>query len=97
MAKAAEICYARGISYITYGLYNYGNKTDSPLRQFKTRNGFEEILVPRFYVPLTAWGKLCMKVKLHRGLIGILPNSVITFGVNARTKWYNFVHPIKPV
>jgi hypothetical protein len=97
MAKAAEICDSRGIAYITYGLYNYGNKTDSPLRQFKIRNGFEEILVPRFYVPLTAWGKFCMKVKLHRGLIGVLPHSVITFGVNARTKWYNFAHPIKPV
>jgi hypothetical protein len=97
MAKAAEICEAKGVSYITYGQYNYGNKTHSPLRQFKTRNGFEEILVPRFYVPLTAWGKFCMRVKLHRGLIGVLPHSVITFGVNARTKWYNFVHPIKPV
>jgi hypothetical protein len=97
MAKAAEICEAKGISYITYGQYNYGNKTNSPLRQFKIRNGFEEILVPRFYVPLTAWGKFCMKVKIHRGLVGILPHSVITFGVNARTKWYNFVHPIKPV
>jgi GNAT acetyltransferase-like protein len=97
MAKAAEICAARGISYITYGLYNYGNKTDSPLRQFKIRNGFEEILVPRFYVPLTAWGTISIKMKLHRGLVGILPHGVITFGVNARSKWYNFVHSNKPV
>lgn len=97
MAKAAEICYAKRISYITYGRYNYGNKTNSPLRQFKIRNGFEEILVPRYYVPLTTWGKLCMKVKLHRGLIGILPHGVITFGVNVRTKWYNFLHSQRPV
>jgi hypothetical protein len=97
MAKAAEICAARGISYITYGLYNYGNKTDSPLRQFKIRNGFEEILVPRFFVPLTTWGKISIKMKLHRGLIGILPHGVITLGVNARSKWYNFVHSNKPV
>ena len=33
---------------------------------------------------------LAMKLKLHRGLLGILPNGAITLGVNARMKWYNF-------
>jgi hypothetical protein len=90
LAKAAEVCEEKGISYLTYGQYNYGNKRDSPLREFKIRNGFQEILVPRFYVPLTRWGRLCMKAKLHRGLIGILPHSVITVGLKARTLWYHF-------
>ena len=88
IAKAVELCEAKGMSYLAFGKFNYGNKRSSPLREFKVRNGFEEILVPRFYVPLTAWGALCMRAKLHRGLIGILPHRVITFGVNARTKWY---------
>jgi Acetyltransferase (GNAT) domain len=91
VAKAVELCEGKGISYITYGLYNYGNKRDHPLRTFKIRNGFEEILMPRFFVPLNAWGKLCMKAKLHRGLIGILPPSVIRVAVGARSRWYNFV------
>jgi len=90
VAKAAEICAQKGISYLTYGQYNYGNKRDSPLREFKIRSGFKEILVPRFYVPLTEWGRLCMKAKLHRGLIGILPHSVITVGLRVRTLWYHF-------
>ena len=90
VAKAAEICEAKGISYVTYGQYNYGNKRDSPLREFKIRNGFTEILVPRYFVPLTFWGKLCMKANLHRGLVGILPHSAITVGVRARTLWYDF-------
>jgi hypothetical protein len=90
MAKAAEICEAKGISYITYGQYNYGNKRDSPLREFKIRNGFEEILVPRFYVPLTRWGWVCMKLNFHRGLIGILPHWFITAGLRARALWYDF-------
>jgi len=88
VAKAVEICAARSISHITYGLYNYGNKRDSSLREFKIRNGFEEILVPRYFVPLTVWGKLCMKGNLHRGLIGILPPSLISVGLRARTMWY---------
>lgn len=90
VAKAAELCEAKKISYIVYGLYNYGNKRDHPLRTFKIRNGFEEILMPRFSVPLTRWGRVCIKAKLHRGLVGILPHSVITIAVGARARWYKF-------
>jgi hypothetical protein len=88
VAKAVELCDAKGVSFITFGQFNYGNKKDSPLREFKIRNGFEEILKPRFFAPLTAWGKICMKVNLHRGLLGILPQSVISLGVAARAKCY---------
>lgn len=57
LAKAAELCEAKGISYLTYGLFNYGNKGDSSLREFKVRHGFGEMLVPAYYIPLTLWGK----------------------------------------
>lgn len=90
IAKAVELCEAKGISYVTYGKYNYGNKGDSPLREFKIRNGFEEILVPRFYVPLTNWGRVCLALKLHRGLLGLLPHRLITIAVQARERWYDF-------
>ena len=89
VAKAVELCAAKGVSHLTYGLFNYGNKRDNPLREFKVRNGFEEILVPRFYVPLTTWGKLSMKLKLHRGLLGILPHRLIMLIVGTRAKWHN--------
>jgi poly-beta-1,6-N-acetyl-D-glucosamine synthase len=95
VAKAVEICESRGISHISYGLYNYGNKRDSPLREFKIRNGFREILVPRYFVPVTIWGKLCIKANFHRGLIGILPPSLISFGLRARASWLARFH--KPV
>jgi Acetyltransferase (GNAT) domain len=91
MAAAVQACEAKGISYITYGLYNYGNKRDSPLREFKIRCGFGEILAPRFFVPLTLWGALCVRAKLHRGLVGILPHSAITLAVRMRTSWYKFM------
>ena len=91
MAEAIRICEAKGISYITYGLYNYGNKRDSPLREFKIRCGFEEIFVPRYFVPLTWWGAICVKTKLHRGMIGILPNSAIVAGLRVRGLWYKWL------
>ena len=90
LAKTVELCEAKGVTCLIYGLFNYGNKRDSSLREFKVRNGFEEILVPRFYVPLTAKGALSLKLNLHHGLHGILPHRVIALGVGARARWYNF-------
>jgi hypothetical protein len=88
VAKAVEICCERGITHLSFGLYNYGNKRDSPLREFKVRNGFREILIPRYFVPITSWGSLCVKLNLHRGLIGILPSSVIAAGLRTRAFLY---------
>jgi hypothetical protein len=90
IAKAVELCEAKGVSYLVYGLFNYGNKQDSSLREFKIRNGFEERLIPRYFIPLTAKGTLCIKFKLHRGLLGILPPKAIRMGVAARARWYDF-------
>jgi hypothetical protein len=88
IAKAVQACEAKGMSFLTYGMFNYGNRRDSPLRQFKVRNGFEEILVPRFHVPLTAWGKACTMLRLYRGLIGIVPDRIISTTSRLRAKWY---------
>jgi hypothetical protein len=88
MAKAVEVCVGKGISHLIFGKFNYGNKRNTSLREFKTRHGFEEVLVPRYYVPLTAKGAICTRLKLHRGLIGILPHEIIVFLVNTRAKLY---------
>jgi hypothetical protein len=87
IAKVVEICEQKGIKFLTYGMFNYGNKKDTPLREFKIRNGFQEMLVPRFFVPLTAWGVISVKTGLHRGLIGLLPHSVIALLVDLRARW----------
>jgi hypothetical protein len=49
-------------------------------------------LVPRFYIPLTPWGKFCMRAKLQWGLIGILPHKAIMAGVRVRSMFYNLWH-----
>lgn len=90
IAKAVEVCEAKGMSLMTYGLFNYGNKGDCPLREFKIRNGFAEMRIPRYFIPITTRGKFCMKLNLHRGLLGILPQRLITLGVGVRDSWHNF-------
>ncbi len=88
LAKAAEICAGKGIPYLTYDRFNYGNKGDNPLREFKERNGFIEMPLPTYYIPLTVWGRFCVATKLYRGWMGILPHCAITTAVKLRAKWH---------
>jgi hypothetical protein len=78
IAKAVEVCNQKGMAYLVYSKFTFGNKAVSQLTQFKHRNGFEKVLFPRYYVPLTWKGRLALKLRLHRGLLGILPPRLIT-------------------
>jgi len=97
IAKAVELSAQKGASYLTYGMFTYGNKSESSLVDFKTRNGFDEILVPRFFVPLTWWGSICLRLKLHRGLLGVLPLAAISAALKARAAWYDLKRKQAPV
>jgi hypothetical protein len=88
LARAIERCADKGLSYVVYGKYRYGNQPRTSLMEFKDRHGFAEIMVPRYYVPLTARGKLGMNLGLHRDRVGILPKGAISFGRRLRAEWY---------
>jgi hypothetical protein len=90
MAKVVEICDEKKIRYVTFGLFNYHNKHDSSLREFKIRNGFEEFKVPRFFVPLTFKGTIGVRLRLYHGLSGVLPHFVLAFLLSVRSRWYKF-------
>lgn len=96
IARAVQLCEEEGIPYLVYGLLQYGNKRGDSLREFKLRNGFKEMMAPRYYVPLTAKGSIYVKLGLYRGLIGILPAEVIAAWVGLRKKWLAVTHP-RPV
>jgi hypothetical protein len=51
LCKLVEVCLAKKCEYIAYGKYIYGNKLDSPLTEFKRRNGFEKLDFPRYFIP----------------------------------------------
>jgi hypothetical protein len=84
MAKTVEVSCEKGMSHLLYGRYDYGNKTSSPLTEFKRRNGFEKIPLPRYYVPLTVKGNVFLKLNLHRGLLNLLPGGLLDFLVKVR-------------
>lgn len=88
LAKAVELCAERGAGYLRYELFNYGNKGDSSLREFKVRRGFSEMLLPYYYAPVTPWGRFCVKTKLYRSWHNYLPHGLIKTATGLRAKWY---------
>ena len=88
LAKAVEVCESKHISYLLYGKYVYDENDTSPLTEFKRRNGFEEIKVPRYFVPLTAKGKLAFKLGFHRGAKGVIPIPLLRLMKCLRSRYY---------
>jgi hypothetical protein len=87
IAKAAELCEQKGISHLIYGQFIYGNKRRSSLVEFKRRNGFAQINFPRYYIPLTVKGELFIRLRLYRGLSGLIPEPILQPLLSFRA-WY---------
>lgn len=88
IAKAVEICERDGKSPLIYGSFVY-NDLDTSLTEFKRRNGFRPVPLPRYYVPLTFKGSMALKCGLHRGLAGSLPPALLKRLRDARNAWYS--------
>ena len=89
MKAVVDICFEKGLTHLTYGYFHHGNKRDESITLFKIRHGFEEALVPRYYVPITMRGRLAIALGLHRGVIGVLPDSVLKAALRIRTLWFS--------
>lgn len=88
IARAVEICCAKGCKFLVYGKYIYGSNANSPLTEFKRRNGFEQVLLPRYYVPLSIKGGVAVQLKLQLGFKRLLPQSVQDIALDLRARWY---------
>lgn len=84
LAKAVEICDKKKIPYLIYAKWVNG-----PLGDFKRHNGFQRFDLPRYYIPLTIKGKMALKLRLHHGIVGVLPKRIVLQLRDLRTKWYS--------
>jgi hypothetical protein len=85
IAKAVEICAEQKVPYLVYTkYYKYQGVTE-----FKRRNGFQRINLPRYFIPITWRGKFALHFRLHKGVKGLLPDFVIGWLLALRTKWYS--------
>jgi hypothetical protein len=76
IAKAIEICESECKTHFIYGSFVYYDP-NSTLTEFKRRNGFEPVPLPRYYIPLTLKGKIALRLGLHRGIAGNTPEAVM--------------------
>jgi hypothetical protein len=86
IAKAMEVCQQKGIEYLVYSKFQVGNKKDDDMAEFKRRNGFVPLEFPRYFVPLTTRGRVALALKLHRGVLGLLPASAIQILLKVRAQ-----------
>lgn len=86
IAKAIEICEAKGKSHFIYGGFIY-NDPNSSLTEFKRRNGFEPVPLPRYYIPLTVKGKIALALGLHRGIAANTPRPILRQFLKLRRFW----------
>jgi hypothetical protein len=90
IARSVQFCEKEGIPYLTYGKYTYGGKGDDSLSKFKHYNGFRKVQLPRYYVPLSARGRLGLKLGLHHPWSEILPSAVHRTLMDVRTRYYQY-------
>jgi len=76
IAHAVRVCADRGISYLVYENFTYGNKRGDSLSHFKEVNGFQRMDLPRYYIPLTPLGRVAFRLGLHHRFVDRLPASL---------------------
>ena len=89
LAQAVRSCAQRGIRHLVYSNFAYGKKQKSGLSDFKERNAFVRVDVPRYYVPLTLRGALAFRLGLHHRFVDHLPESIAAKLRAYREAWYN--------
>jgi hypothetical protein len=89
IAQAVRSCADRGLSYLVYEHFTYGKKKSDSLSRFKEVNGFRQMDLPRYYVPLTPLGKMALNMGCHRRLIDYCPENLMAKLREYRTWWYD--------
>jgi hypothetical protein len=89
LSQAVRLCAEREVGYLQYEAFVYGNKADSSLTRFKKANGFVRMDVPRYYVPLTRRGALCLRLGLHKSVKDRIPARLASRVLAARDAFYS--------
>ena len=88
IAHAVRSCAERHIPYLVYLKFAYGRRERDGLSDFKERNGFQRIDLPRYYIALTPIGWAAFRLGLHHRVFELLPGSVVNKFRELRASWY---------
>ncbi len=89
VVQAVRSCTERKIPFLVYSNFAYGKKEKDSLSDFKERNGFQKMDVPRYYVPVTALGAVALRLGLHHPLASRLPEPMLARLRALRNSWYS--------
>jgi hypothetical protein len=89
VANAVRACAERQIAHLVYSNFAYGKKQEDSLSDFKERNGFKRINLPRYYVPLSSFGSFAFRAGLHHRLADHVPEAVAVKFRELRNSWYS--------
>lgn len=71
LAEAVKIAEKKSLPYVHYGIWRRGSHA-----HFLASNGFEKVLCPRYFIPLTVKGRMALKLRLHKELNDVFPGYV---------------------
>jgi hypothetical protein len=91
IAKAVQICAERNIPFLTYTTWRRGDHG-----RFQESSGFERIPVPEYFVPLTLKGAIALRLGLHKGLKGLIPETMMVWLLALRAEWYAAKFSLRP-
>jgi hypothetical protein len=95
IAHAVKACAERGISHLVYENFSYGKKQGDSLSHFKEVNGFSQMDLPRYYIPLTPLGKMAFRLRLHHRFFERIPAPVADKLREFRKAWMDRdAHPV---
>ncbi len=88
IAKAVEVCAKRNVPYIVYTIWRRGEHG-----QFQESVGFKKMAVPEYFVPLTLKGTIALRLGLHKGVRGLIPEKMMGWLLVLRSRWYALRYP----
>lgn len=88
VSYAVRACAARNVPYLVYSNFSYGKKLRDSLSDFKERNAFQRVEIPRYFVPFTGLGRAALRLGLHRKLSERIPEPLAEKLRELREAWY---------
>ena len=90
VAHAVRVAAERRIPYLVYARFKEGNKQRDSLIEFKEHNGFQQVNLPRYYVPLTLLGRMALSMGLHKRVADRVPEPVLVKLWQLRNAWHSY-------
>ncbi|HET7104302.1 MAG TPA: hypothetical protein VFI20_09465 [Terracidiphilus sp.] len=89
VAQAVRSCADRHTPFLVYSNFSYGKRDKDSVSDFKERNAFQRVDVPRYFIPLTPLGLVAFKLGLHKRLSDRIPARMVEQLRSMRRSWFD--------